>query len=302
MFVSYDDARQRNLLISIVRNVVNGKVKLEDSFSKKDLKNKFIFRELDIIKYGTQLFYFKNKRYRLRNDKLEWCTEVIDHHNSALDVYNKASVIFCRVYGAFKSKYENEFISDLHVEYKKLWNDVFSNLVPCLHFVLLPFFNESDIYNREVIPEDDTLIFYNDISMLAELWKCNLGNGKILNNIGDESLNKKMTFRVYSNRWGHDDTYLICRKTYGWYVEYISINGKCDKNGEGALLNNLKHDGIFFPEDAVKSAMTNLWLQAEEGKLSIDKLQNYLQDVADWISAVEKTYKSASPKWLCFEN
>ena len=59
---------------------------------------------------------------------------------------------------------------------------------------------------------------------------------------GDLTLDREMTFRVYTRRHGHTDTYRVKRTVEGWEVKHISINGKCDKDGTGALLHNLHHD------------------------------------------------------------
>lgn len=39
-----------------------------------------------------------------------------------------------------------------------------------------------------------------------------------------------MSFKVYTARWGHEDTYTIRRTYEGWYVRHISIKGKTEKN------------------------------------------------------------------------
>lgn len=51
-----------------------------------------------------------------------------------------------------------------------------------------------------------------------------------------------MSFKVYTARWGHEDTYTIRRTYEGWYVRHISIKGKTEKNWAGAVESNLDHD------------------------------------------------------------
>lgn len=115
---------------------------------------------------------------------------------------------------------------------------------------------------------------------------------------GDDTLNKEMTFSVYTRRWGHSDVYQIERTIDGWEVHHIAINGKCAKDGDGALMINLHHDSIFFPEDGVKYALSNLWDDAEDGNLTPEELQKKLQQIADWISSVEKAVGDNQPDWV----
>ena len=46
--------------------------------------------------------------------------------------------------------------------------------------------------------------------------------------------------------------------------------------------------------------MTELWNQAEEGELEIEQLQERLQQVADWISVVERAVGEYQPPWVCY--
>lgn len=108
--------------------------------------------------------------------------------------------------------------------------------------------------------------------MLRALLKDIRGIGEVMNNIGDETLDKKMSFEVYTRRYSHKDAYSIKRTVDGWYVSHISINGGCNKNGVGALFDNLKHDCVFFPKDGVEFALETIWSLAEEGSLTIEEM------------------------------
>ena len=110
-------------------------------------------------------------------------------------------------------------------------------------------------------------------------------------------LGKRLTFKVYNRRWGHADTYGITRTIEGWNVSHIT-NGKSEKDGDGTLIANLNHDSIFFPEEGVKYALSKLWEQAEDGELTLSELQKRLQQVADWISIVEKAVGEGQPDWV----
>jgi len=60
----------------------------------------------------------------------------------------------------------------------------------------------------------------------------------------------------------------------------------------------LRHDCIFFSEDGVKHALENLWDLADENEMSVEELQEKLQQIADWISIVEKTVGESQPEWV----
>lgn len=64
------------------------------------------------------------------------------------------------------------------------------------------------------------------------------------------------------------------------------------------MLANLHHDCVFFPEDGVKYGMEELWEAADEGEVDLEGLQERLQQVADWISHVEKAVGAGQPEWV----
>jgi hypothetical protein len=99
--------------------------------------------------------------------------------------------------------------------------------------------------------------------------------------IASINLNRELTFKVYTCRWGHYDYYKVERKTKGWYVSHIAINGLSEKDGTGALLMNLDHDSVFYPENGVKYALETLWKLADETEMEVSDLQDKLQQIAD---------------------
>ena len=44
--------------------------------------------------------------------------------------------------------------------------------------------------------------------------------------------------------------------------------------------------------------MNELWEQAEEGELTLEQLQERLQQIADWVSAVERAVGDYQPSWV----
>ncbi len=61
---------------------------------------------------------------------------------------------------------------------------------------------------------------------------------------------------------------------------------------------NLNHDSIFFPEGAIKHALETLWCMADEEEMPVEELQEKLQQIASWISVMEKTVGEYQPEWV----
>lgn len=56
--------------------------------------------------------------------------------------------------------------------------------------------------------------------------------------------------------------------------------------------------GGTFLEEAVRYAMEELWEAADEGEIDLEELQRRLQQVADWVSHVEKVVGEKQPEWV----
>ena len=152
--------------------------------------------------------------------------------------------------------------------------------------------------NSELIPEENLTEFYDGFDMLEALLNDIYGKGESMEMNGDQTLGKELTFSVFCRRWGHTDSYRMQRTIDGWNVRHISINGACDPDGTGALLMNLQHDSIFYPEEGVKYGLQKLWEDADDGKIDVEQLQIKLQQIADWISKVEQAVGAGQPEWL----
>ena len=107
----------------------------------------------------------------------------------------------------------------------------------------------------------------------------------------DQTIGEEFTFAVYSNRWGRNDTYRITRTEVGWDVQHLMIGGPCDKGGKPFLYQNFRQDQIQHPSD-LSGWMEWLWEQAEDEGLSKEQVQGALQELADWVSTVERSRPS----------
>lgn len=107
----------------------------------------------------------------------------------------------------------------------------------------------------------------------------------------DVTIGNEFTFRVYTRRWGHDDTYRLTRTETGWKVDHKMIGGPCDKGGRPTLYMNFQQDSVQYPSD-LGGRLEWLWRRAAKDGLSHEEVQTALQQLADWVSSVERTAPS----------
>lgn len=70
---------------------------------------------------------------------------------------------------------------------------------------------------------------------------------------------------------------------------------------QGNLFYNLEfHEFILLQilPDKVKYALETLWKEADTRSMTVNELEKHLQDIGEWISAVEKATKNYQPKWV----
>lgn len=297
--VSSEDARVRNLLFSIIKGILVNGFELNRIYTIKEINKFFYFKQKDCFYNLNKFFEEKNLgEYVLSANDQKRINVIIQEHEKAREDVGDAKILFNKSFGRFKDEYEKRGMH--HFEYNK-FNMLYEKIKPIiiiLHWGVLPIISEQLMVNSEMIPEDNILEFYNNYHMLEALLREINGEGEVMSLSGDNNLGKDMNFSVYSRRWGHNDHYRIRRTIDGWNVSHKSINGKCNKDGEGALINNLHHDSIFFPEEGVKYALEILWNEADEPGMSIEELQEKIQQIADWISNVEKNLGETQPEWV----
>jgi hypothetical protein len=140
------------------------------------------------------------------------------------------------------------------------------------------------IKNRELQPDDPE--FYMHFHPIEDLLKF-LDNEHANDDPVDQTIGADFTFKVFSSRWGHDDTYQVKRTKDGWIITHIAIGGKCDKGGRQSLFANFRQDSIHYPE-GFDGWMEWLWDQAASKGLTQQQVQAALQQLADWVSNTEK--------------
>ncbi|WP_340400459.1 hypothetical protein [Paenibacillus sp. FSL H8-0079] len=142
------------------------------------------------------------------------------------------------------------------------------------------------IQNRGRKPEDPE--FYYQIHAIEDLLKF-LEDSNANNDPEDVTLGKKFELKIYTRRWRGYDLYSIIRNDTGWFISHMSHNGQGGKNAEPILSYILRNDSISFPQN-LPSIMEDIWVRAEEEGLTKEEVQSMLDQVAEWISIVEKHY------------
>ncbi len=106
-------------------------------------------------------------------------------------------------------------------------------------------------------------------------------------------MNEEFEFKVYSQRWGHYDTYKLTRIETGWYIEHITIKGDCDPEGKPYLIKNFEQDSISYPS-GLPSMLGSIWRHADEENLKREQIQEKINELTEWISLCEKK----KPSWV----
>lgn len=294
----WDNVRKRNLRISIARGLKEKEWGSDRTFSESEVRQIFRFKVRDLAYYADAFFQQTGETYMLSDKEKKYIDKILRANKTAMEFLKDADAKFVAEFGSFHDEYENSTYGNFsYSRYHKIEKSV-AELLPVLHWGHLPIFYKYLLYNRGISPEQDITGFYDHYDSLKALLDEIRGKGQKMQIESDETLEKELTFEVYTRRWGHTDRYRIKRTIDGWYCSHIAIRGKCEKNGDGALFENLHHDCVFFPEDAVKYGMEELWEAADEGEIGLEELQRRLQQVADWISHVEKAAGEGQPEWV----
>ncbi len=295
--MAWKKVRERNLKINIAKQLIIRGLSERRSFTRQEIKDIFSFKESDVLYIAPDLFDIVEEDYVMTSEFAEYLDKVFRSNNAVKDHLSAAEAEYIRIYGSFCEEAEKDIYRAYSGDrYRKLF-DKLKEIIPIIHWGRLPIFNKYLIYNREKDPELEMIEFYEHPDCLNALLNEVKNKGIILSNKSDDTLDKEMSFKVYTRRWGHEDRYSIKRTVNGWYCGYLAIGGECKKSGEGGLFNNLDHDSIFYPKDGVAYAMEKLWEAADEGEIDFDELIIRIQQVADWISAVEKSI-DAQPEWV----
>ena len=289
--------RIRNLRISIARGLLSESWNIKREFSESELKNVFRFKCFDLANYSSYFFSKSDGKYTLTKKEMTYINKILHSNKIAKPFLQDADARFISEFGGFYNEYVSNYSDFPFGRYEKIEKRLME-IIPVLHWGHLPILNKYLLHNRGINPEEDSLKFYCDFDCMKAILDEIEGRSQIMSIKSDDTIGKKITFEVYTRRWGHSDIYRMQRTIDGWLCNHMAINGKCEKSGEGALFNNLNHNCVFYPEEAVMFAMEKLWETADEGEIDLVELQNRLQQIADWISSVEKAVGNNQPEWV----
>lgn len=291
------DARKRNLMVKILNWVIsnnaniNDRIKaLDNTFSKEYLKLNLYFKMADIKDYYDQLFL-----------------------DGKLDSTIKSELITYLQYNEENKECNPELLKNIYEKLSNMFEDYHSNedkiketmseatdIAKKLHWKYMPIYKEQYISNNGYIPEEQPEIYYNHFHAIEDLYRYIYTDDKVdwKSVDGDVNLDVDMTFKIYTTRWGHYDYYSIKRTVTGWYLSGLPAGtGECQKDGNGALIKALEHDSVCYPEEGLKYAMDLLWNEADTTEMRLETLQSRLDDISEWIKAVEIATHESQPEW-----
>lgn len=99
-------------------------------------------------------------------------------------------------------------------------------------------------------------------------------------------------FHVYNKRHDSEITYTVTKTETGWHIQHIAINGDCGPDGSPLFYTNFDQDYINYPS-GFDGFLEFIWSGLNNEVLSSSNAQLKLQELADWVSACERS----QPKW-----
>lgn len=292
--VTEDVARKRNLFISIVKTCIVASELCDKLYTEQEVQNTFLFSRRDIAYYAKTFFDCCDGKYALNDITKKRLQKVSEVYRRAQPYLMDAEVIFMKAYDRFKEVYYSGKQMRYDHDYFRRTYESLLDTVEILHWGRLPILNKYLMINSRMIPESDVKEFYYHPDMLKAMYRDIRGEGEKMSIKSDDTLNKRMTIRIYTRRWGHEDVYSIERTIDGWMVDGTQTK----KDGSNELFRKLNHDYVFYPEDGVKHALEELWDLANGHDLPFDAMNKRMQEVADWISAVERIVGEKQPDWV----
>ncbi|XQY92150.1 hypothetical protein ACNRWW_01460 [Metabacillus sp. HB246100] len=301
--MEYRDARLRNLKIKLYKGSLTKGKMLDRHYTKESINKILFFKKSDINEYINVLFdTLDDEEYSIKK-------EVIGEIEKYFSEYTRYEPELKELEDKLETNYKK--IKDIFMNFKPTHNaqeiiNETKGIAAKLHWIYTPIYTEQTILNREIIPEENTEEYYDHFHTIEDLYRVIFENKEIAWNSleGDINLNSPMKFRVYSSRWGHEDIYTVKRTEKGWNFKHLSYNVNCLKNGtisgekKDGFYAILQHDSIQYPYDGVEYALVTLWNEADTSSMTVKDLEKKLQDIGDWISAVEKATKNYQPKWV----
>lgn len=283
-------------------------MKIAKIFIEKNFQEKETFNRNEI----SSMLFVRQKEFKTFSKDLFQKTQ-------KEDVYEVKSQFFSEIckWKALHIKHKNnENIENNISKYKELFkqleanldsfNDVYKDIIPLLeplHWNFLPVYDDDMIDAREISPESDIENYYNHFHSLEDLYNVITGSSDSWKTLkGDVNLDKEMEFKVFTERWRNEDTYLVKRTYRGWFVQFLGIRGECTPDGrgfngeKGTFIKNFKNDSINYPSQ-FHEYLGLLWELADENEMSLFELQEKLSEIAKLVSENEKSLMNNMPSF-----
>lgn len=103
----------------------------------------------------------------------------------------------------------------------------------------------------------------------------------------DATIGDSFKFRIYTNRWGHKDSYTLIRNEEGWKVAFNAYDEQGDKSADPAINKVLTHDSVNFPR-TINDYFHGLWINARDNGMDHNQVQDALDVIAEWVSECEE--------------
>lgn len=296
------NARIRNLKLKLHKiSTYKGYDILDETYSEEEIRTNLFFKKSDIKNYINTFFDENGNGYIIK----QLIKEDIKEFSNKSEEYKENKE---EIEAELEKKYQQ--MNDCLYKFKygelaELVEETKSTAMK-LHWIYLPIYPEDVMLNRDIIPEENCEEYYNHFHTIEDLYRMIFEKKEIKwDSIeGDINLNIEMKLTIYSTRWGHEDEYIVKRILDGWHFKHLSYDCICSKNGtingkvKSGFFEILSHDSIQSPSEGVRYALEILWENADSTSMSKNELEFKLQEIGNWISAVEKTTKDLQPGWL----
>ena len=273
MYVSKDDARIHNLIIRFFN--ANGKLTVNDKFSRSDLGEALHFRQEDFsIAVRGKLLSEEGEEYVPTKQLVRKVAELAAKRVRTPNTEG--------IKAEFINHFESLESSGSYRPTKEL-----IELAVQIHWSIIPEYEEYMIVNSDIFPNVDPWNYYNHFHTLEDLYKELTNQGKdVTSKKGDMNLGKSIDIDIYSRRWGHKDRYSVMRTIEGWSV---TMHQERVGNREGeALIKTLEHDFINYPKN-LDMFMLHLWNRADRDEMDVEEMGAHLQSIAEWINLCEQS-------------
>ncbi|MBF0707712.1 hypothetical protein IQ283_14035 [Alkalihalobacillus hwajinpoensis] len=170
-------------------------------------------------------------------------------------------------------------------ERQRLYQEM-SDKAHALHMQLEPKPKHRDymIENSGMEPEDPEFYYHiHPVEDLLDYLEDNTANDDPV----DATIGDSFNFRIFTNRWGHKDSYIIIRNEEGWKVSFNAYDEQGDKSADPAINKVMTHDSVNFPR-TINDYFYGLWVNAKNEGMNHSQVQDALDVIAEWVSECEE--------------